>query len=313
MTFKTLFIGLDYKHVEYRSLQNTIRMTKLIDHLIQSYNIDKHNYDILNDMNATYDGIISALYKLGLQTWSENLDYVLIYYIGDSINVSDYVHAYNGKFNIAQGIVPSDYNINGVIDKSKIFEILEQYNPNTKIIFIADSCFLYNNIFNLEYNWSTYKNNVFLNRPPRNTKYQKTNRKIMTISYSLSKYGTDDDNYYNILENNANIRSFADFVTKLGYVNDDIFSLLKDINNILNRKNIHMVSSLSASFDLTETDNNIFKCFDKAALQIPFVDFKPIQEDSFADYIPSYNNITDEIKQLEASVQPIQKIQECFC
>jgi hypothetical protein len=261
-------------------------------------------------MNGTYDGIISSLYKLGLQTWSENLDYVLIYYIGDSINVSDYVHAYNGKFNIEQGIVPSDYNIKGVIDRSKLCKILEQYNPNTKIIFIADSCFLYNNIFNLEYNWNTYHNNVFLNRPPRNTKYHKTNRKIMTISYSLSKYGTDDDNYYNILEHNANPRSFADFVSKLGYVNDDVFNLLKDINNIFNRKNIHMLASLSTSFNLTETDNDIFKCFET---QVPFVDFKPIQEDSFADYISSYNNITDEIKQLEASVQPIQKIHECFC
>jgi hypothetical protein len=313
MTCKSLFIGLDYKHIEYRSLKNTIYVTKLVDHLVRSHNIDKENYDVLNDMNGTYDGIISSLYKLGLQTWSENLDYVLIYYIGDSINVSDYVHAYNGKFNIAQGIVPSDYNIKGVIDKSKIFEILEQYNPNTKIIFIADSCFLYNNIFNIEYNWSTYKNNVFLNRPPRNTKYQKTNRKIMTISYSLSKYGTDDDNYYNVLENNANIRSFADFVTKLGYVDDDVFSLLKDINNIFSNKNIHMLASLSTSFNLTETDKNIFKCFETAALQVPFVDFKPIQEDIFADYISSYNNITDEIKQLETSIQPIQKIHECFC
>lgn len=303
MSSKALFIGLDYNHIEYRKLNNTPSLNKLIEYLKTVYNIDRRNYEILTDINATHENILSNLYKLGLQSWSENLDYVFIYYIGDTINIADYAQAYSGRFNqIKQGIVPSDYNIKGVLDKTKILNILDQYNPRTKIIFIADSCFLQNNIFNLEFNYN--------NRPSKNTSYHKTYRRIVTISYSLNNYSTDDDNYYNVLKENENIKSFADFIIKLGYVNDDIFCLLHDVNSVFNKKKVNMTTSLSASFNLTETDKNIFKCFEWAL----FANFRPIQEDNFLSYSQTYHDITDKIReQFLPSIQPIQKIHECYC
>jgi hypothetical protein len=299
MTFKALFIGLDYTHIEYRNLNNTTYLNKFIEYLKMVYNIDKKDYEILTDVNGTNDGILLHLYKLGLETWSQNLDYVLIYYIGDSINLADYAQAYTGTFNsIKQGLVPSDYNIKGIIDNAELLNILEQYNPKTKIIFITDSCFLHGNIFNLEFG-------------PENTPYHKTHRKILSISYSLAKYTSEDDNYYNILTENENIKSFANFIIKLGYVNDDIFNLLSDINNVFYKKNVNMTISLSSSFNLTETDRNIFKCFAK--------------DDDFTSYAQTYEDITNELRKSHStsyhlqqytpftSIQPTQKIYECFC
>jgi hypothetical protein len=308
MAFKALFIGLDYNHIEYRRLNNTPYLYKLIEYL----DIDKQHVEILTDTNSTSgtsgtsgtnENILSHLYKLGLQTWSENLDYVLIYYIGDSINLADYAQAYTGTFNnIRQGIVPTDYNIHGIIDKNDIFGILDLYNPKTKIVFLTDSCFLHDNIFSLEYTH---------NRPNKNTAYHKTDRKIITISYSLAKYTTDDDNYYTLLTNNENIKSFADFVIKLGHHNEDVISLLEDVNNLLNKKNINMQASLSSSFNLTEPDKNIFKYFTSKA-------------DDFTTYAQVYQDITNELRQSHTlyqlqqytpftSIQPTQKIYECFC
>jgi hypothetical protein len=306
MVFKALFIGLDYTHIEYRNLNNTTYLKKLIEYLKMVYNIDKKDYEILTEMSGTSDSILLHLYKLGLETWSQNLDYALIYYIGDSINLADYAQAYTGNFNnIKQGLVPSDYNMKGIIDNAEVLNIFDQYNPKTKIIFITDSCFLHGNIFNLEFDWS--KRNI--------TPYHKTCRKILSISYSLAKYASEDDNYYNILTENENIKSFANFIIKLGYMNDDIFNLLSDINNVFYKKNINMTVSLSASFYLTETDRNIFKCFEP--------NNKP-KDDDFTSYAQTYQDITNELRKSHTtyemqqyipftSIQPTQKIYECFC
>lgn len=341
MTYKALFIGADYRDVQYRKLDNSRYAIALSEHIKTIYNAQKDNFDIITDTTAcksSYDGILFQLYKLGLETWSSTLDTVFIYYIGDSISITDYVQAYSGKYSdITQGIVPCDYTVRGVIDMSKVFKILQQYNPKTKIIFIADSCFLNSNIFNLEYDW--FINNISAYRRQNRLVPNKIKQKIITISCNLAQYNSDDDNYYTMLQNNENMKSIGDFLVKLTYINDDIFGFTKDMNSVLMNKRINMLVSIASSYDLSMDDKNIFKCFEAM--------------DNFLDYMDIYDDVTDNIRNWNKlihiipqniihvphgphgphgpnrplqqftipvynmypyqSVQPIQRLYECYC
>lgn len=303
MTYKAIFIGADYKENDYRRLYNIQNVTKFSDYIKNIYNLDNSDFEIITDdtkCKSSYDGILLKLYKLGLDTWTSDIDTVFIYYIGDTINVKDYIKSYTGNYDIKQGVVPSDYDKNGIIDKDELYKIFQQFNPKTQIIFIADSCFIDGNIFNLDYIWSQNKESMM------QVNENNSKSKIITISYNLSNYSSDENNYYNLLLNNETInkKSIGEYLTKLSYVNDDIFDILNDVNNVLNKKDINMTVSLASSYNLSDADKNIFKCFEKSmfnAMKIdysPSVHFRPIQveRDEFSDYEEIYTDISNEIK-----------------
>ena len=283
MNYKALFIGVDYKDNEYRKIENTHILAKLINYIKEINKIDKIDCELIADneiIKATYEKIYLNLYKLGLETWSKNINTVFIYYIGDTINITDYVQSYYDNYNIKEGITPNDYNVRGVIAKEKIYEILKQYNPRTKIIFIADACFKEDNIFDLDYVWyESSQKLVKINQ-------KKDDVKIITISYNLATYSTDDDNYYNILNNNETIskKSLGDYLIKLSYANENILDFLKAINGLLKKKNINMRASLSSSYELNDYDKRIFNCFSRENIQI----------DYYENYINKYKDVTNE-------------------
>lgn len=325
MTYKALFISAEYKSISYRQLDNIKHVVQLADHIKTCYNMSRDKYEIITDnasCKSSHDGILSQLYKLGLETWSMHLDTVFIYYTGDSINICDYVQAYNGKYStISQGIVPCDYNDRGVLDNDKIYKILELFNPKTKIIFVADSCFLDSNIFNLEYDWFINNNTAYRRQNKRAPR--QTNHNIITISCNLAYYKTDDENYYTVLQNNENMKSIADFMVKLAYINDNIFDFVKDMNSVLMNKQINMLVSIASSYDLSKDNKNIFECFGK---QIEYMDVYECCEN-----YKHYNDVTEYVKQVNfipqtfvsvplpvynvqlQSVQPIQTLYECYC
>lgn len=256
MNKEILLLGCNYNHINYRSIDYTSYISKISRYIKKKDNIPIEISDL---EKTTYDNILLSLYKLALKSWTSNLSCVLIYYIGDSIDISEYISGYNSNYNINQGIVPTDYNIrkdNSVINSELIYEILSQFNPSTKIIFIADTCFTKSNILNLKYDWDIEKK---LLKNSTNLKINNTLKNILVISFCLDKLSSNDDNFYNILDINKNMISLGDYIIKLRNLLDNkkdekesynIFNILKDIDGILYNKKLNMRVSLSSSYNL---------------------------------------------------------------
>jgi len=259
MNKEILLLGCNYNHIDYRRIDYTSIISKLARY-VKKNDIIPEEVSKLEDTN--YDNILLALYKVALKSWTSNLNTVLIYYIGDSIDISEYISGYNSNYNINQGIVPTDYNIRkveSVINTDKIYEILSSFNPSTKVIFIADSCYTKSNILRLKYDWDIEKK--LLNNPAdiADLKVNNTLKNILVISFCLKKLSSDDDNFYNILDINKNIISIGDYIIKLRNLLDkksedkknyDIFNILNDIDGILTNKEVNMRVSLSSSYNL---------------------------------------------------------------
>jgi hypothetical protein len=256
MNKEILLLGCNYNHINYRSIDYTSYIAKISRYVKKKDIIPIELSDV---EDTTYNNILLALYKVALKSWTSNLSSVLIYYIGDSIDISEYISGYNSNYNINQGIVPTDYNIrknNSVINNDLIYEILSQFNPSTKIIFIADTCFTKSNILNLKYDWDIENKQL---KDLSSLKINDTLKNILVISLCLDKLSSNDDNFYNILDINKNIISLGDYIIKLRNLLDnkneekktyDIFNILKDINGIISNKKINMRVSLSSSYNL---------------------------------------------------------------
>jgi len=273
---KFLFLGLNYKHVENRHIDTISNVYKLTDYIKTSYNLSIDEETIITDnkdkYRTSYQGILLELHKLALETWNKQIDNIFIYFTGDSINIVEYICSYNIDYKIKQGIVPSDYTAKGIISKEELKGIFEQFNPRTRIIFIADCCYTIENILGLKYTWSANTDMFCIERGREN---EIPSRKIITISYALQTSKSEEDNYFNLLSINEKINSIADYITKLDNKNDTIFSSLKDIHNILQVKRINMKPTLSASYNILNENTNLFNYLDNAScIRSSFEDYK---------------------------------------
>jgi len=242
---KYLFIGLDYQHLENRCIDSINNIYKLTNYIQTKYNITIEPEDIITDSKdktkTSRQGIMMRLYKLGLETWCKDIKNVFIYYTGDSLNVLEYIASTN---NIKEGIVPSDYAVEGnIITKEELLEIFRQYNPKTRIIFILDCCFTSQNILNLKYIMDVENDTFTINDNCIDR------QRLLVLTYAIDKYShRNDDNYFSVLNFNEKIHSYSDYISKLDHRNNSIFELLQDVYAIFKRKNINMKPVLSASY-----------------------------------------------------------------
>ena len=298
MNKEILLLGCNYNHINYRSIDYTSTVSKIARY-IKKKDIIPIEISAIDDTN--YDSILLALYKIVLKSWSCNLNTILIYYIGDSIDISEYISGYNSNYDINQGIVPTDYNIrktNSVINTDMIYEILSQINPSTKVIYISDCCFTKSNILNLRYDWDI-ENKQLLRLS--DSKINDTLKNILVISFCLDKLSSNDDNFYNILDINKNIISLGDYIIKLRNLLDnkneerlnyDIFSILKDINGIITNKKVNMRVSLSSSYNLLN-DIEYLAVLDKQEDILSLSTFEDFVNNSYVeiDKLPTFIDI----------------------
>ena len=297
MNNEILLLGCNYNHIDYRNLNYTTNIAKISRHFKKNEILFK---EITNVEDTNYNSILLALYKIALNSWVSKLNTVLIYYTGDSIDIAEYISGYNSNYNINEGIVPTDYNIrkgDSVIKPEIIFNILNSFNPSTKIIFIVDTCFTKTNIFNLNFDWDI-NNKKIKSKNTINTNHTINN--IIVISYCLDKLSSDDDNFYNILDINKDMISLGDYIIKIRKLLDnsidtknnyDIFNILKDINGIIKNKKINMNVSLSSSYNLLNK-REYLSILDKDEEILE--DIIEDNKESFQDYIDnSYVEVKD--------------------
>jgi len=97
-----------------------------------------HDEDANLKVGTTYAGIVRNIQKLATASWKENLDAVFIHYSGHGSYVSDT----NGDE--ADGydecLCPSDMQTSGVILDDYLHELIDAFNPKTRITIVLDCC-----------------------------------------------------------------------------------------------------------------------------------------------------------------------------
>jgi hypothetical protein len=254
---KAILFGLNYEYlINYRLfgcindvifMGNYIRQILNIETLI--FTDDKK---LQNDEldNTSHDGIIINLYKLALESYTNDLDFVWIHYSGHGYNI------FKNNIN-KQGILPSDGKTKGLIFDDILHIIFSSFNPKTKILFICDACHS-GTIINLNYSWDENKKRVIEN----NKSIIKS--KMICISGCLDDQKSADT--YNIFNKNKYNGALTGAIINILVANnkaiDNIFNFMNDIRNKLNSLKLTQYPELTSTYDLNN-DVNIIPSFIK--------------------------------------------------
>lgn len=156
MKGKALLFGLNYKHCSSDKLNGCINDCKyMADYIESEFNLPTTVYtDELDLVNTSYAGILSNLYKLAVDSYKENLDFVWIHYSGHG----SYEHDVSGdeKDGQDEGLVPSDYETRGILIDDYIHEVFSHFNNKTIIFFVCDSCHS-GTMADIKYSWNDNK------------------------------------------------------------------------------------------------------------------------------------------------------------
>lgn len=97
-----------------------------------------HDEDPELKVGTTYAGIVRNIQKLATASWKENLDAVFIHYSGHGSYVGDT----NGdeKDGYDECLCPSDIDKSGVIVDDYLHELIDAFNPRTRITIVLDCC-----------------------------------------------------------------------------------------------------------------------------------------------------------------------------
>lgn len=250
---KGIFFGLNYNLSNEKN--NIINIKSIAKFLKEKYKSNNMIFTDDIDTYTSYTGMIIKLYETSISTWKDNIELVVIYFAGDNICYN------NGIYK--EGILPSDYEDNGVISGDLLQIILKSYNPNTKVIIILDCCYSDKNIMKMKYNWNisdvingNYVTNV-TNVPNVSYVIENINSHIrsdvLVLTYYLKNDNINEDELYNELKilNNC-LPSIGDLLIKYKDC-DDISTLINNINNELQynqRENLEI--NISSSYNIIE-------------------------------------------------------------
>jgi len=88
---------------------------------------------------VTRDGILEVLWTFCTQSYSQDLERAWIFYSGHGTNLAD--TGGDEKDGKDEQISPSDAHQHGHISDDLLHRILRQFNPNTQVLCVFDSCF----------------------------------------------------------------------------------------------------------------------------------------------------------------------------
>lgn len=245
-----ILFGLNYKHISGSELEGCINDVKNVaTFLEQTVKIPKNLIEIYTDDENKGDtglvGIIKRLYQFAVKTWVEKLDLVWIHYSGHGSYMND---TNNDEIDgLDECICPSDYTNFGFIKDDLFSEILKSFNPRTEVIIIMDSCHS-GTMGDLKYLWNTSSEQIIDG--------SNTNGRICMISGSMDEQKSADS-VFNGKPEGALTHYLLEILNNKNEFNkatNDIFYLVKSINNKLSSNGFTQVSLLSSSVDLTLND-----------------------------------------------------------
>lgn len=247
MKGKAVLFGLNYSHCKSGKLKGCINdvfnMAKYI-HSILDIQIELYTDD--TDLkNTSYDGIISKLHELAIESYRENLEFVWIHFSGHGSQQKDTSGDESDGYD--EGIVPSDYEKKGILIDDVIHKIFCSFNPNTQILFVCDSCHS-GTILDLKYIWEANKQCKIDNK---NNSIQ---AKTMLISGCRDEQTSADA--FNLLADNKSVGALSASILKVLAKKPEkiynAFSLINSVRNELKRGNFQQYPCLSTNYDISE-------------------------------------------------------------
>jgi hypothetical protein len=245
---KALLFGLNYAHCKSGKLNGCINDVQIMSKYIQSLmNIPVAIYtDDVDRKSTSYDGIIAKLYDLAIESYRENLEFVWIHYSGHGSYQKDV--SGDEKDGYDEGLVPSDYEIKGILIDDLINKIFNSFNPKTRVLFVCDSCHS-GSMLDLTYTWGANKKCSTDN--PRCAVRAPT----MLISGCMDNQTSADA--YNLLKDNKYIgaltASILNVLRTQGHYIYDVFALVEAVRRELQRGGFKQYPCLSSNYDITKT------------------------------------------------------------
>jgi hypothetical protein len=248
---KALLFGLNYSYSSSKLNGCINDTTYMADYIQTNFNIPCIIYNDDKDLiNTSYTGILSNLYKLAIDSYKDNLDFVWIHYSGHGSHQKD--NSGDEKDGEDEGLVPSDFEKKGILIDDYIHDVLNSFNPKTKILFICDSCHS-GTIADLKYSWENNNSAIIENIN------SKIKSQVISISGCLDSQTSADA--YNLLGDNKSIGALTSCLLKTLKENPNcIYNVFEMVDNIrikLEENGFKQYPKLSSSFNLS-IDKSIF-------------------------------------------------------
>jgi metacaspase-1 len=252
MKGKAVLFGLNYNHCKQGKLKGCINdvfnMAKFI-HGILDIPIELYTDD--TDIKSTsYDGIVSILHKLAIDSYKENLEFVWLHFSGHGSQQKD--TSGDEEDGMDEGLVPSDYERKGILIDDIIHKMISSFNPKTKILFICDTCHS-GSILDLKYSWGLDKQCKIDNK--KNTVRSNT----MLISGCMDNQTSADA--YNLLNDNKSVGALSATILKILSNKPEkiynAFSLVNSVRNELKKRGYSQIPLLSTNYDISENSSLI--------------------------------------------------------
>jgi hypothetical protein len=228
-------------------------------------------------LNTTAQGFTCRLHELAIKTFTENLDVAYIHYSGHGDNVADeppdvrrspviddevagrgvdgkveddgFDNGFIGEEEDGkdEALIPSDFDAHGrAITDDIIFEIIQQMNPKTQVVFVFDCCHS-GTMADLEYTWTSD------GRAQASGYGKPTGAKVLTLSactdaqVALDVFNVGNDNVYR----GALTTCLTDVITTNPELCDDVFAMLRAVEAALRKHGFPQTTTLSSSYDLS--------------------------------------------------------------
>jgi hypothetical protein len=248
-----ILFGLNYDHTpdaRLRGCINDVRnMEKVLKENMRFDDIRSFTDDTPNGRFRTSGrGILMEINNLARRSWSENLDTAWIHFSGHGCSVRDIGvrDEIDGK---DECLVPSDFKRAGVVPDDFIKDCLRNFNPNTRVVFIADCCHS-GTIGDLKYRYLGKGRKVVENRS------KACPAKILLMSGCMDRQTSADA--FNVNQ----MRKFSGAMTScliqsmqaIGY-NPAVFTLIDTLRTNLRKKRFTQVPQLTSSFELADDEH----------------------------------------------------------
>jgi len=138
---KALLFGLNYTASEVGRLRGCVNDIKDMSVFLRGKGFEVemyHDEDLDLVYGTTYDGIVRGIQRLAIASWKESLDAVVIHYSGHGYYIRDTSGDESDGYD--ECLCPTDMDSNGVITDDYLHELINSFNPKTRITVILDCC-----------------------------------------------------------------------------------------------------------------------------------------------------------------------------
>jgi hypothetical protein len=245
---RALLIGINYVRTPESRLRGCVNDVKNMENFLSSV-VGMDKKDIMSYVDEDpneYDkttaiGITRELRNLVSDSWKYDLDLVWFHYSGHGCSIVD--NSGDEKDGKDEALVPSDYNVAGVISDDFISRIMRGFNPKTKVVCVFDCCHS-GTIADLRYHYRS-KDDVLINKIPFDF-----TAKIITLS------GCKDDQTSADAFNVQNAHKFTGALTSclINVFDDscknDVFVMLEKVRKEIQTKRFSQIPQICSTYDL---------------------------------------------------------------